>query len=231
MIDKENSYQMFNSIASTYDRINQILSLGVERYWKGALIKEGLKRNPQSILDVATGTGSILFHFLKKAPTLQYTGIDRSIEMLKLAQNKHQHVLEANLRFDEGDGEHLPYADHQFDLTTVSFGIRNMPHPEKCLREIHRVLKRAGRCLVLEFSLPRLSLVKQCYLFYLRHVLPKIGKLLSSHHEAYSYLNQTIETFPFGKDFEDLMRQEGFKDVSSKTLSFGIVTLYVGTKK
>jgi demethylmenaquinone methyltransferase/2-methoxy-6-polyprenyl-1,4-benzoquinol methylase len=105
-----------------------------------------------------------------------------------------------------------------------------MPHPEKCLAEMARVLKVGGKCLVLEFSLPKNRALKKFYLFYLRHILPKVGNLLSTHHEAYSYLNATIETFPHGLAFEHLMKENGFTEVKSKPLSCGIATLYIGVK-
>ena len=230
MIEKHHSYQMFNAIAKTYDRINRILSLGIDRHWRNVLTKEGLKGSPQKILDVATGTGEVLFHFIKKEPSIHYVGMDRSREMLGVAKTKQEKQKNQSIRFDEGDGEALSYQDHFFDAATIAFGIRNMPHPEKCLAEMARVLKVGGKCLVLEFSLPKNRVLKKFYLFYLRHILPKVGNLLSTHHEAYTYLNATIETFPHGLAFESLMKKNGFREVESRPLSFGIATLYVGVK-
>ncbi len=221
---------MFNAIANTYDRINRILSLGIDRYWRNVLTEEGLKASPQKVLDIATGTGEVLFYFLKKAPSLDYTGMDRSTEMLNVARKKQDDYKEASLQFHEGNGENLSYPHQLFDLVTMAFGIRNMPHPERCLQEMYRVLKPKGKCLILEFSLPRFSLLKKGYLFYLRHILPKIGNFLSSHTHAYTYLNATIEDFPHGKDFEQILHNSGFQKVSSRPLSLGIATLYIGLK-
>lgn len=215
---------MFDRISSTYDRINRILSFGMDRRWRKK-VAEFLPQRPHlQILDLATGTGDQIAALLDHKAT--FTGIDLSEEMLRLAHKK----IGRRARFVHGNAEELPFENHTFDAATFSFGIRNVNDPHRSLQEIHRVLKQKGRCLILEFSLPSGPL-RRLYLFYLRHILPRIGGLLSRKPDAYRYLNQTIETFPSGKAFCAWMKEAGFASVHTVPMAFGGVTLYVGEKE
>lgn len=220
------SWKMFDLISPTYDRVNRILSLGLDRRWRQKVAKQLPQKKNLKILDLATGTGDQILALLNsKAHIQSITGIDLSAEMLAIAKKK----LADKAQFQLADAEKLPFADESFDATTFSFGIRNVGNPLTSLQSIHRVLKVHGRCLILEFSLPPKP-IRGFYLFYLRHILPHVGGLLSRKPSAYRYLNQTIEAFPCGKDFLDLMREAGFRRLYAMPLALGAVTLYVGEK-
>jgi demethylmenaquinone methyltransferase/2-methoxy-6-polyprenyl-1,4-benzoquinol methylase len=130
-----------------------------------------------------------------------------------------------------GDGVSIPTGDAAFDLTTISFGIRNFSDPQKSLHDIHRVLKRDGRLMIMEFSIPTNFIVRNVYFFYFRHLLPFIGNIVSKHKDAYTYLNKSVEDFPYGDKFLGMMRTAGFQDLKMIPLTFGIATLYIGDKK
>ena len=219
---------MFDLISPTYDRVNRILSLGMDQGWRKKLIHHLPRRPKLQILDLATGTGDQLIAFIKSGvPFQSAVGIDLATEMLQIAEKKiqkHPHV-----HFLRADAENIPFPDEDFDAASFSFGIRNVTDPLRSLKEIHRILKHEGKCLILEFSLPPQPF-RFFYLFYLRKILPRIGGLLSRKPEAYRYLNETIETFPSGRAFCDLLEKAKFKNVQAYPMSFGAVTLYVGEK-
>ncbi len=219
--------EMFNAIASSYDGINRVLSLGMDLSWRKALADRIPSKANLSILDLATGTGDQILSILKKHPSPQkIVGVDLAQEMLAQARQK----LPASVELLCADALNLPFPDASFDAASFSFGIRNVENPLHSLREIYRVLKPRGRCLILEFSLPPKP-VRPFYLFYLRHLLPRIGALLSGNPNAYRYLNQTIESFPYGDAFCALLRQERFAQVQAIPLALGAVTLYLGDKQ
>lgn len=222
---RQDVWKMFDIISPTYDRINRILSLGMDRKWRKKCAEQLPAQKNLKILDIATGTGdqAIALH-QSKASIQSITGIDLSMEMLEIAKKKAP-----NVHFLHADAEKLPFPANHFDASTFSFGIRNVPTPLTSLKEIHRVLKPKGRCLILEFSLPPAP-IKTFFLFYLRHILPRIGGLLSRKPAAYRYLNETIEHFPSGKDFCILMREAGFTKLKALPFALGGVTLYIGDK-
>lgn len=229
-LPKAHIHQVFNKIAPTYDLINKILSLGIDRYWRGKVADHLSKDIPIELLDLATGTGDQIFSICKRRKNMSTaTGIDMAEEMLKKAFTKAE-AYKKPISFKKADALALPFGDGSFNAITMSFGIRNVTSLEKCFSEMHRVLQKQGHLCILEFSLPKNKLFRSIYLFYLRHLLPRIGGWLSKNKEAYSYLNQTIESFPYGKAFCDLLKNSGFKSVSYKPLSFGIVTLYMASK-
>lgn len=227
-MDKKHSYKLFNAIATSYDKTNRILSFGIDLYWRKKLCSHLPITDQMQLIDLATGTGDQLFTICKKHPNIKGVGIDLSEKMLGLARRKNKC---GNIRFEVGDAQGILFKTGRFDIATMSFGIRNVLSPIKCLKEIHRVLKNNGSCFILEFSMPSSLLIKHSYLFYLRNILPKIGKWLSSHHEAYTYLNKTIESFPKGSDFLKLMQEAGFQDTKQIPLTFGIASIYIGYKK
>ena len=222
---REESWKIFDTISKTYDRTNRFLSLGMDLRWRKKLINFLPDGENLKILDLATGTGDQAIAFLKsKARINSIVGLDLSKEMLNIARKKV-----ANIEFIEGDAQNIPFSSNSFHVSSFTFGIRNVPSPISALEEIYRVLKPNGRCLILEFSLPKKPIL-YFYLFYLRFILPSIGSLVSKNKEAYRYLNKTIEHFPSGNDFCLLMKGTGFKKVKAIPMNLGTVTLYTGEK-
>jgi len=218
---------MFDQISTTYDQANRFLSLGLDLYWRRMLSKHLPQITPLYLLDLATGTGAQIAALIQtKAPIQRAIGIDLSEKMLNIAKNKFSNLP---IEFQQANAEALPFNDQTFDLCTFSFGIRNVQHPIKALSEMHRVTKAAGRCLILEFSLPA-NRFRILYLFYLRHLIPQIGGWFTKDKSPYRHLNQSIEKFPSGEQFLGWMRQTGWKNVAAINLFLGLVTLYRGDK-
>ena len=229
-VQKENSFEMFDRISPTYDRINRILSLGLDMRWRKGVAMHLPKRHNMRILDIATGTGDQIIALMEKSGDIaEAVGIDLAEEMLNIGKKKlARKSYGKKVRFQKASGLELPFPDDSFHFVSLSFGIRNMSDPKECLREIKRVLKPDGRAAILEFSLPKNQMIKSGHLFYLRHVLPRIGGLLSKNKEAYRYLNETIESFPYGSVFCALMRDSGFRKAAVYPQMMGAVSLYVG---
>ncbi len=228
----QESWKMFNVISPTYDLTNRILSLGIDQRWRKKVAAFLPKQESITLLDVATGTGDQLFALMDKSKNIaQAIGVDPAIEMLHIAEEKNKHKpYRFRTQWKQASAEALPFVDHSFDVATISFGIRNVPHPVNALKEIRRVLKKDGSLIVLEFSMPSIKWLHAAHLWYLRNVLPKVGGLISRNPEAYRYLNTTIEAFPSGRAFCALMEEAGFKEVKAHPLTGGIVTLYQGYK-
>ena len=221
-------WKMFNQISSSYDRINRVLSLGRDRAWRKKVAKEMPLKPHLEVLDLATGTGDQLIALFQAGLSIQRAvGIDLAEEMLNIGRAKVAANPKIELKL--GDAMSLPFADQSFDAATFSFGIRNVTDPLVSLQEIYRVLKPKGRCLILEFSMPK-PLIRPFFLFYLRKILPRVGGILSNNQAAYRYLNQTIETFPSGQAFLDVMKQAGFRALRKIPMNFGGVTLYIGDR-
>jgi demethylmenaquinone methyltransferase/2-methoxy-6-polyprenyl-1,4-benzoquinol methylase len=228
---KQQSYKIFDQIAGTYDLLNRILSCGIDVYWRKKLINHLPRKNDLKVLDLATGTADLALEIGRQKSVAKVEGIDLSVGMIELGKKKVENKGLANkITLGTGDGVNIPRNDDQYDVVTVSFGIRNFYDPLTSLKNMKRVLKPNGKVLVMEFSMPSLAIVRVPYLFYFRKVLPWVGNLLSKHGDAYTYLNKTVEDFPQGKDFEDLMKQAGLKNVKSQRLTFGINTIYSGEK-
>jgi len=228
---KEGIWKVFDAISPSYDRINAILSFGQDRRWRQKAAAYLPDKNVD-LLDIASGTGDQLIACLEsKARIRSAAGIDLSSEMLKIAQTKiAQKPYSAKVKLQRADALHLPFPPKSFDACTTSFGIRNIPDPLAALAEMHRVLKPQGRGLILEFSLPPKP-IRPFHLLYLRHILPKIGAFFSKHESAYRYLNETIETFPYGEAFCRWMKEAGFSSIRHIPLSLGAVALYIGDKR
>jgi demethylmenaquinone methyltransferase/2-methoxy-6-polyprenyl-1,4-benzoquinol methylase len=222
--------EIFDQIAPLYDRTNRILSGGIDLYWRKKMASLLPKTAKIKLLDCATGTGDQLLSLLKNSPRIhQAVGIDLAKAMLKIGKAKlkdhsHQVILKVASATD------IPYSEDTFDCVTMSFGIRNVDNVPKCLKEIYRVLRPSGRALILEFSLPQNPWIQKPYLLYLNKLLPHIGKLISAHEEAYTYLARTIQSFPQHQAFCKLMEEAGFCSVKAHPLTFGIVTIYQGDK-
>jgi demethylmenaquinone methyltransferase/2-methoxy-6-polyprenyl-1,4-benzoquinol methylase len=227
---KEQVARMFNNISKRYDLLNHLLSLGIDRGWRNKAIRLLKPLQPRIILDVATGTGDFAIQAMDLSPE-KIIGIDISTGMLEVGKRK---LLERNLgdrvELQWGDSENLSFAENKFDAVTVAFGVRNFENLEKGLREIIRVLRPGGQVVILEFSKPRKFPFKQVYLFYFRFVLPRIGRLVSKDKAAYTYLPESVEVFPDGDDFLNILRDVGFNETRCEPLTFGISSIYTGRK-
>lgn len=230
--ERQDVWRMFDRIAGRYDFLNHTLSMGIDVGWRRELARKLPARPDLRVLDLATGTADVpLSLSAENADVTEIVGTDLSEGMLAIGAKKVEAAgLNSKISLNIGDATAIPFEDQSFDAVTISFGIRNVPDVSQCLREMQRVLKPGGHALVLEFSTPQLPVFKQGYLFYLRHVLPRIGELVSGDKYAYRYLNKTIETFPYGQDFCDLMIHAGLTEVDAFPLSGGISTLYLGVK-
>ena len=228
---KEQVEQMFDTISGNYDDLNRVISLGADTKWRKKVVKMVADRNPESILDIATGTGDLAIKFATATQAKRIIGLDISEGMLNMAKKKISgSEISEKLIFVQGDSEALDFEDNLFDVVTVSFGIRNFENLEKGLSEIYRVLKKNGFFVILETSVPTKSPFKQGYNFYSRRILPLIGKLFSKDKVAYSYLSESASLFPFGNELNNILRKNGFIEVENKPQTFGVATIYTATK-
>lgn len=227
---KEQVARMFNNIAGKYDVLNHLLSLNIDRWWRKRAI--GLLRDYKHdcILDVATGTGDFALAALCLDP-VKIVGVDISEKMLEIAANKvAKKGLSGRIELLQGDSENLPFPDASFDAALVGFGVRNFGDIRAGLKEIGRVLTRNGKIVVLEFSHPNKFPFRQLYRFYSAVILPLVGQIISGDKDAYSYLPESVRSFPSGEDFLTVLKESGFSDCACKPLTFGIVTIYTGNK-
>jgi demethylmenaquinone methyltransferase/2-methoxy-6-polyprenyl-1,4-benzoquinol methylase len=215
---------MFGAIARRYDLANHALSCGIDFYWRKRAANTVASWRPGKIVDLATGTGDLALALQKKLPDAEVTGVDFLPEMLELAHRKgvHQTIL--------ADAMKLPFPDASFDCVTIAFGLRNMENWRAALAEMSRVLRKNGHLLVLEFSLPTISIVRTIYRFYLHRCLPLLGSLLTGKKSAYNYLGDSIEEFPSGHAMIDLIEASGFGHATLQPLSCGIATIYAAQK-
>ena len=227
---KRRNRDMFNSIARRYDLLNHLLSGGVDVYWRRRALLTARDKHPQSILDLATGTGDFALAADRLGPQ-QVVGIDMAIEMLRLGAAKvAAKDPSARVGLLVGDAEQLPFRDNTFDMVTGAFGVRNFGHIPSGLAEAHRVLKPGGQLLVLDFCEPTAPLFRQLYLFYFHKVLPLIGGLISGQRRAYAYLPHSVGTFPQGQAFVELLVAAGFSQTRYTPMTLGIAAVYQGVK-
>jgi demethylmenaquinone methyltransferase / 2-methoxy-6-polyprenyl-1,4-benzoquinol methylase len=225
-------YKMFDRIAGRYDLLNRLLSSGIDHRWRARMAGMLQERDNLEVLDLASGTADQLIALHATGRVARGVGLDLAEQMLAIGHDKIRRLgLDQKLTLAIGDAENLPFQSGSFDAVTISFGIRNMTDPARTLAEMHRVLKSGGRALILEFSLPSNRVVRRVYLVYLRHILPRLGALISGDSSAYRYLNETIETFPYGDAFCQLMSNAGFTNVVCTPLTLGIASIYVGEKR
>jgi demethylmenaquinone methyltransferase/2-methoxy-6-polyprenyl-1,4-benzoquinol methylase len=222
--------RMFDSISHKYDFLNHFLSLGIDRGWRKQAIKLLKPLRPKYLLDVATGTGDFALQALSLNPDM-VIGVDISEGMLEMGRKKiASRNLSAKVQLQQGDSENLHFEENKFDAVTVGFGVRNFENLEKGLGEILRVMKPGAMLVILEFSKPRRFPFRQLYNFYFKGILPKIGRLVSKDKSAYTYLPESVEAFPDGTDFENILKKVGFKNTTCKPLTFGISSIYTGQK-
>lgn len=227
---KEEVAQMFNNISKRYDFLNHFLSMGIDKLWRKKAVKQLADIHPERILDIATGTGDFAIALLKLKPK-EIVGVDISQGMLdvgiaKMKSKGVDHVIKMRL----GDSENLPFEDNYFDGLTVGFGVRNYENLNKGLSDMLRVIRPGGKAVILEFSKPKKFPIKQTFGFYSKTLIPFFGGLISKDKRAYSYLPESVEAFPEGQDFLNIMEETGYKNVKGIPVSGGIATIYIGEK-
>ena len=232
MPKKEKVREMFDHIAPTYDTLNHVLSMNVDKRWRRHALKEIVDGSAQRILDVACGTGDSTVSIAKAAGEgSTVTGVDISEGMMALVRGKAEKAgVAERIGLEVADGEALPFADGTFDRVTCAFGIRNFEHKEKGLSEFLRVLKPGGKAVILELSVPRNRVVRWAYDLYFTHLLPSIGGAVSGDKAAYRYLPASVHRFPAPQDFCRMMEDAGFRAVRCHTFSFGLCRMFVGER-
>lgn len=229
---------MFDAIAARYDFLNHLLSAGLDNQWRKRAVDALQLTGTETVLDLCTGTGDLaLAAMTHPRRPRRVVGVDFSPGMLNIAKAKVQRQLNAatgargTIDIIRGDATRIPLGPGSVDAITVAFGIRNVEHPAIACREMFRVLGDGGRLVILEFSLPRTRVLRYLYLSYFRHVLPLIGRVVSRHPSAYSYLPQSVQVFPTAEEFARELRTAGFGNVRTVPLSFGIVYMFAAVKE
>ncbi len=227
---KKQVEKMFDTISGNYDGLNRVISLGIDKKWRKKVVKIVMDTHPKSILDIATGTGDLAISFAE-FDIPEIVGFDLSEGMLAVARKKvaDQNIAD-KIEFLQGDSEAMPFEANSFDAITVAFGVRNFEDLDKGLSEILRVLKPGGIFVVLETSVPTRTPFKQGYHFYSRAILPLVGKLFSKDKVAYNYLSESASVFPYGENFNNILRKIGFKEVKNKPQTFGVASIYTASK-
>jgi demethylmenaquinone methyltransferase/2-methoxy-6-polyprenyl-1,4-benzoquinol methylase len=227
---KQQVTKMFDTISKEYDGLNRVISFGIDIKWRNKVVDIISQKQPNSILDIATGTGDLAIS-LTKTGAKDIVGLDISDGMLEVGRKKiASKKLDSTISMIIGDSENLPFEDHSFDAITVAFGVRNFENLEKGLSEILRVLKPNGVFVILETSVPTKTPYKQGYKFYTKYILPTIGKLFSRDQLAYSYLCESASVFPYGDALNNILRNIGFISVNNLPQTFGVATIYTATK-
>jgi len=228
---KEQVTKMFDNISNEYDTLNRVISFGIDVKWRKKVVTIVAKQHPDTILDIATGTGDLAIN-LTKTNASKIIGLDISEGMLDVGRKKIiKKKLEKTIDMVVGDSENLHFKDNSFDAITVAFGIRNFENLEKGLSEILRVLKPNGIFVILETSVPAKTPFKQGYNFYTKSILPIIGKLFSRDKVAYTYLSKSASVFPYGEALNNILHKIGFTNAKALPQTFGVATIYKATKQ
>lgn len=235
VVDKSNPrvQRMFAEIAGKYDRMNHLLSLHVDRWWRRRTVRLAPPRGEAPILDVCTGTGDLAFAYYRAAGgKTPVVGADFCREMLDVAEAKKQSLpADANMTFVEADAQELPFENDRFQIVCVAFGLRNVADTDRGLQEMVRVCRPGGRVAVLEFTMPRRQPLRGLYGWYFRRVLPRIGQMFARNREsAYCYLPESVGEFPQYEALTARMEAAGLHNTRYYPLTFGVATLYVGEK-
>jgi demethylmenaquinone methyltransferase/2-methoxy-6-polyprenyl-1,4-benzoquinol methylase len=221
---------MFDTISGEYDSLNRVISFGIDIKWRNKVVSIVKASNPDTILDIATGTGDLAISLAETNAT-KITGLDISPGMLEVGKVKvKSKKLDQKIDMIIGDSESLPFDDHTFDAITVAFGIRNFENLEKGLADILRVLKPGGTFVILETSVPTKIPYKQGYAFHSKVILPLVGKLFSKDKTAYTYLSDSANVFPYGEKLNNILRKVGFISVEDLPQTFGVATIYKASK-
>lgn len=228
---KEQVEQMFDDISGRYDLLNRLLSFGVDVGWRKKVRRKIEASGAERLLDVATGTADMAIELSRLPALKEIIGVDISAGMLRVGDKKiARKSLNHKIRLMQADSESLPFEDNSFDACTVCFGVRNFEHLEAGMKEMARVLKPGGKLIVLEFSRPRSAVFRQLYWFYFGKVLPFLGRIISGSSNAYRYLPASVKAFPDGSDFTTIIKNCGCSEATAEPLTFGICTLYTGTR-
>lgn len=232
MPKKEKIEQMFNDIAPSYDRLNHLMSLGIDNIWRKKALKEIVDGTQQQILDVACGTGDSTIAIAKAMePGGRVTGIDISAGMMEPLMRKAAHEgVHDRIKLLQADALQMPFEADTFHRVTCAFGIRNFEDRKKGLAEFLRVLKPGGRAVILELGIPDKPFIKTLYDIYFRHILPLIGGLISGNRAAYRYLPESVYAFPRPETFCAMMERAGFRSVRHRNFTFGLCRLFIGEK-
>ena len=223
---------MFDAIAGNYDRLNHLLSAGIDKRWRKKAIVSLRLTGKEKVLDLCTGTADLALAAVSASPgASRVLGIDFAGEMLRIGLDKlRQRQLEPRVTLVRGDAVRIPAASAWADAVTIAFGIRNVQNTHAACDEIFRVLKPGGRLAVLEFAIPTTPVVRNVYLWYFNQVLPRIGSLISRHNAAYGYLPASVGAFASPDEFVTILRQSGFVELGAAPLTFGIVYLYTARR-
>lgn len=219
----------FDNIAPTYDKLNHMMTLGIDRQWRRKAIRSIVgPTQAQSFLDIATGTGDLALDILNKAhPDSHLTGIDLSEPMMAIAktklEGKHHQLIVAN-------AEEMPFGDNTFDCVTVSFGVRNFTRLEKSLAEMRRVLRPGGKLMILELSYPDNKFLLALYKVYALRIIPLLGSMFAGNRKAYEYLPNSILRFPKPDKFIPMLEAAGFKQIKHTAYTFGVCRMYIASK-
>lgn len=223
--------QMFDSIAHSYDLLNHLLSMGIDKHWRRAAINSLKPFAPRKMLDVATGTGDFAIMSAKELRPESLLGVDLSEGMMNVAREKvKKEGLEQTISFQQEDCMQLSFPDDSFDALTVAYGIRNFEDLDRGLREMRRVLKPSGRLVIIELTSPQRFPMKQLFWLYSHVLMPLVGKIVSHDSKAYTYLPATMEAFPQGEVMSEILKKAGFTDIRFKRFTFGLSTLYNAAK-
>jgi demethylmenaquinone methyltransferase / 2-methoxy-6-polyprenyl-1,4-benzoquinol methylase len=222
---------MFDAIAPRYDLLNHVLSVGLDKRWRNMAV-DALRLQPESIvLDLCTGTADLAIATARRVPRSSVVGVDFAGAMLRLGLAKVRRLgMGHRIHLVRGDAACIPLPDGSCDAATIAFGIRNVADPERALAEIARVLRPSGRLAILEFGQPAIPGIRRLYSWYFRYVLPAVGRVVSKHTSAYSYLPASVGTFPPPPEFARTIARHGFSQVSAVSLTFGIVYLYIAER-
>ncbi len=222
---------MFDNVASNYDFLNRLLSLGIDRGWRKTLIKKMKETRPYLILDMATGTADLAIMTAQRIPASKVIGVDLSKNMIDVGYSKIVKAgVHKRVKLQLGDSENIDFPNGHFDAAMVAFGVRNFENLDKGLAELYRVVKKDAALYVLEFSRPTIFPVKQVFNIYFKWVVPTLGRIFSKDKRAYTYLYDSVQAFPDYDNFTARMERAGFTNTSWKALSFGICCLYIGVK-
>jgi len=228
---KEQVAQMFDTISGNYDGLNRVISFGIDVSWRKKVLQLIANTHPQTILDIATGTGDLAI-LMTETNAKRIIGLDISAGMLEVGRKKiEDRKLSDKIEMILADSENMPFEDNTFDAITVAFGVRNFENLEKGLSEILRVLKPNGIFVILETSIPEKTPYKQGYTFYSKNILPIIGKLFSKDNVAYQYLSESASVFPYGEALNNILRKTGFTSVVAQPQTFGVATIYSASKQ
>ena len=227
---KDQVTKMFDTISKDYDGLNRVISFGIDIKWRKKVVNLVKEANPDTILDIATGTGDLAINLAKTNAT-KIVGLDISSGMLEIGKTKvTKKALDSKIEMILGDSENMPFEDNSFDAITVAFGVRNFESLENGLKEIYRVLKPNGTFVILETSMPDKTPYKQGYNFYTKNILPLIGKMFSKDRSAYKYLCESASVFPYGEALNNILRKIGFIDVEDLPQTLGVATIYKSSK-